>query len=208
MTIYISSPFPVSWSLGRAAVVGEYYVAEIPMTLAAVMHFRVAPLTQEQGLGRGNDSSSTVVGDGSDRTGADGVVAGKDTTGVAVVSSLDLAGYDVLDLPLGSSPQAMYLHSSPLSLVCMTATTTASTTVATTTVNSKGTILNTKNNLTPIRTLADTSPTPSLSLLNGGLRFHDRFSQHVEELLGDRYLRAMRGQPPEGDGPEEVDDDE
>jgi len=30
----------------------------------------------------------------------------------------------------------------------------------------------------------------------------------VEELLGDRYLRAMKGQVPEGDGPEEVDDDE
>ena len=189
--------------LGRAAVVGEYYVAELPMTLAAVMHFRVAPFTQGQGLGGRNDNSSSTVGGFGDNAGirsvgngggADGVFAdGGSADADVVVSSLDLAEYDVLDLPLGGTPHAVYLHSSPLSQVCMTAAA----------ANSKGS--SPGNNITP-RNLGDIASSSS-SLLNG-IRFHDRFSRHVEELLGDRYLRAMRGEPPEGDGPEEVDDDE
>ena len=189
------------------------------MTLAAVMHFRVSPLTQGQGLGSGNHNTSITnalsdttgvgaagaAGGGAAGGGGGGVAAGiitdKDRSGVLVASLLDLAGYDVLDLPLGSSPEAMlYLHSSPLSLVCMTTTTVA--------VGNKGSSNKdgpSSNNLASTRVLGDVS---SLSLENGGIRFHDRFSRHVEELLGDRYLRAMKGQPPEGDGPEEVDDDE
>ena len=196
-------------------MVGEYYVAEVPMTLAAVMHFRVSPLTQGQGLDSGNHNTSITnalsdtIGVGAAGGGAGGggggvaagIITDKDRSGVVVASLLDLAGYDVLDLPLGSSPEAMlYLHSSPLSLVCMTTTTVA--------VGNKGSSNKdgpSSNNLASIRVLGDVS---SLSLENGGVRFHDRFSRHVEELLGDRYLRAMKGQPPEGDGPEEVDDDE
>ena len=191
-------------------MVGEYYVAVVPMTLAAVMHFRVAPLTQQgQGLGRSNDSSSSTTGSDGENAGSGssvdvggGFEGGGDAGAGAVGSFLDLAKYDVLDLPLGTSPQtaAVYLHSSPLSQVCMTAA--ASATAA---ANGKGSLSSTIN--TPVRNVVGISPSSS-SLLHGGIRFHDRFSRHVEELLGDRYLRAMRGQPPEGDGQEEVDDDE
>ena len=196
-------------------MVGEYYVAVVPMTLAAIMHFRVAPLTQQgQGLGRGNASSSSTTDSDGENAGSgssvdvggvfDGGGGDGDAGAGAVVSSLDLARYDVLDLPLGVSPQtaAVYLHSSPLSQVCMTAAASAATTAA---ASSKGSISSTIN--TPVRNVGGISPS-SLSLLHGGIRFHDRFSRHVEELLGDRYLRAMSGQPPEGDGQEEVDDDE